>query len=53
MILKAISAGDAEAAREAMRAHSSAAWNRYRKQMISRQSDYLAKKRRQAKIPNK
>jgi GntR family transcriptional regulator, transcriptional repressor for pyruvate dehydrogenase complex len=50
LILKAISAGDAEAAREAMRAHLSAARDRYRKRMISQQMHYLAA-RRQAKTP--
>lgn len=40
-ILKAISAGDAEAAREAMRAHLSAAQNRYRTRMAVQQAEYL------------
>jgi GntR family transcriptional repressor for pyruvate dehydrogenase complex len=44
-ILKAISAGDADAAREAMRAHLSAAQDRYRKRMISQQADYLTDRR--------
>jgi GntR family transcriptional regulator, transcriptional repressor for pyruvate dehydrogenase complex len=44
-ILKAISAGDAGAAREAMRTHLSAAQDRYRKRMIGQQADYLAERR--------
>jgi GntR family transcriptional regulator, transcriptional repressor for pyruvate dehydrogenase complex len=43
-ILKAISAGDPTAAREAMRAHLQAAQNRYRGRMAVQQAEYLAKK---------
>jgi GntR family transcriptional repressor for pyruvate dehydrogenase complex len=43
-ILKAISAGDPIAAREAMRAHLQAAQNRYRGRMAVQQAEYLAKK---------
>lgn len=42
LILKAISAGDAHAARDAMRAHLIAAQHRYRKRLTSQQADYLA-----------
>jgi GntR family transcriptional repressor for pyruvate dehydrogenase complex len=45
LILQAISACDPEAAREAMRAHLSAAQDRYRKRMVSQQKDYLAARR--------
>ena len=48
-ILKAISAGDAKAAREAMRAHLSAAQERYRKRMISQRTEYLADRRQVVK----
>jgi len=40
-ILKAISAGDPGAAREAMRAHLQAAQNRYRARMAVQQAEYL------------
>lgn len=43
-ILKAISAGDPTAAREAMRAHLQAAQNRYRGRMAVQQAEYLSKK---------
>jgi GntR family transcriptional regulator, transcriptional repressor for pyruvate dehydrogenase complex len=43
-ILKAISAGDPIAAREAMRAHLQAAQNRYRGRMAVQQAEYVAKK---------
>lgn len=49
MILKAISAGDPEAAREAMRAHLLAAQNRYRARMAVQQEEYVIS-RRPAKI---
>jgi GntR family transcriptional regulator, transcriptional repressor for pyruvate dehydrogenase complex len=49
LILKAISAGDAKAAREAMRAHLSAAQERYRKRMISQRTEYLADRRQVVK----
>ncbi len=42
VILKAISAGDAEAARDAMRAHLIASQERYRKRLTSQQAEYLA-----------
>jgi GntR family transcriptional repressor for pyruvate dehydrogenase complex len=48
-ILKAISSGDGDAAREAMRAHLSAAQERYRKRMAEQQKQYLAAQ--QAKTP--
>ena len=41
-ILKAISAGDAEAARAAMRAHLTASQERYRGRLRGRQDEYLA-----------
>lgn len=41
LILKAISAGDAEVARDAMRAHLLAAQHRYRKRLTGQQADYL------------
>jgi len=48
-ILKAISAGDPKAAREAMRAHLSAAQERYRRRMITQQTEYLADRRQAVK----
>ncbi len=42
LILNAISAGDPQAAREAMRAHLIAAQNRYRTRLTSQQAEYLA-----------
>ena len=42
LILKAISAGDAQAARDAMRAHLIAAQDRYRNRLTSQQAEYLA-----------
>lgn len=42
LILKAISAGDAGAARDAMRAHLLAAQHRYRKRLTGQQADYFA-----------
>lgn len=41
-ILQAISAGDPDAARAAMRAHLLAAQDRYRQRLTTQQSDYLA-----------
>lgn len=40
LILKAISAGDPQAARDAMRAHLIAAQDRYRKRLTSQQAEY-------------
>jgi DNA-binding FadR family transcriptional regulator len=42
LVLKAISAGDAVAAREAMRAHLVAAQARYSQRLVGQQADYLA-----------
>ena len=42
LILKAISASDADAARAAMRAHLVAAQHRYRQRLTSQQAEYLA-----------
>jgi GntR family transcriptional repressor for pyruvate dehydrogenase complex len=42
LILNAISAGDPQAARDAMRAHLVAAQNRYRTRLTSQQAEYLA-----------
>lgn len=42
LVLNAISAGDPQAAREAMRAHLIAAQNRYRTRLTSQQAEYLA-----------
>ena len=42
LILRAISAGDPHAARDAMRAHLVAAQDRYRKRLASQQTEYLA-----------
>lgn len=42
LILKAISASDADAARAAMRAHLVAAQQRYRQRLTSQQAEYLA-----------
>jgi len=42
-ILDAISGGDAEAARAAMKAHLSGSQERYRKRLTERQADYAAK----------
>jgi DNA-binding FadR family transcriptional regulator len=42
MILKAISAGDPQGARDAMRAHLVAAQDRYRGRLTSQQAEYLA-----------
>ena len=42
LILNAISVGDPQAAREAMRAHLIAAQNRYRTRLTSQQAEYLA-----------
>lgn len=42
LVLKAISAGDAQAARDAMRAHLAAASDRYRKRLAEKQADYMA-----------
>ena len=42
LILHAISAGDPQAARDAMRAHLIAAQNRYRTRLTSQQAEYLA-----------
>lgn len=42
LILQAISAGDAEAARAAMRAHLIAAQDRYRQRLTTQQAEYLA-----------
>jgi DNA-binding FadR family transcriptional regulator len=39
-ILQAISAGDPQAARDAMRAHLTAAQERYRKRLSGQQADY-------------
>ncbi|WP_274628732.1 FadR/GntR family transcriptional regulator [Arvimicrobium flavum] len=41
-ILEAISGGDPDGARSAMRAHLNAAQDRYRTRLVSQQSDYLA-----------
>ena len=47
-ILRAISAGDAEAARTAMRAHLTASQQRYRRRLSGQQTDYIsARKPRQ------
>jgi DNA-binding FadR family transcriptional regulator len=42
LVLKAISAGDAAAAREAMRAHLVAAQARYSERLVGQQAEYLA-----------
>lgn len=42
LVLKAISSGDAVAAREAMRAHLVAAQARYSQRLVGQQADYLA-----------
>jgi DNA-binding FadR family transcriptional regulator len=42
LVLKAISAGDAAGAREAMRAHLVAAQARYSERLVGQQADYLA-----------
>lgn len=41
LILKAIAAGDAQAARDSMRAHLVAAQNRYRERLSDQQADYI------------
>ena len=41
-VLKAISAGDPQAARDAMRAHLIAAQHRYRNRLTTQQAEYLA-----------
>jgi DNA-binding FadR family transcriptional regulator len=46
LVLKAISAGDAVAAREAMRAHLVAAQARYSQRLVGQQADYLASAQR-------
>ena len=46
LVLKAVSAGDAVAAREAMRAHLVAAQARYSQRLAGQQADYLAGARR-------
>ncbi len=46
LVLKAISAGDAQAAREAMRAHLVAAQARYSERLVGQQVEYLASARR-------
>jgi DNA-binding FadR family transcriptional regulator len=46
LVLKAISAGDAAAAREAMRAHLVAAQARYSQRLVGQQAEYLAGARR-------
>ena len=48
LILKAISASDADAARAAMRAHLVAAQHRYRQRLTSQQAEYLAAMRTKA-----
>ncbi len=48
LILKAISASDADAARAAMRAHLLAAQHRYRQRLTSQQAEYLAAMRTKA-----
>lgn len=45
-VLKAISAGDAQGAREAMRAHLVAAQARYSERLVGQQAEYLAGPRR-------
>lgn len=42
LVLKAVIAGDAQAARDAMRAHLVAAQQRYRQRLTTQQTDYLA-----------
>ncbi|MBA3448577.1 MAG: FadR family transcriptional regulator [Pseudaminobacter sp.] len=42
LILKAISDGNAQAARDAMRAHLAAAQNRYRSRLSGQQADYIS-----------
>ena len=42
LILQAISAGDPDAARVAMRAHLIAAQDRYRQRLTTQQAEYLA-----------
>lgn len=49
LILQAISAGDPEAARAAMRAHLIAAQDRYRRRLTTQQAEYLAAE----KLPKK
>lgn len=42
VILNAISAGDAQAARDAMRAHLSASQDRYRSRLSGQQAEYMS-----------
>ncbi len=50
LILEAISAGDPDAARDAMRAHLTAAQQRYRKRLSGQQADYRQTMPAQARI---